>query len=326
MKAVRCKEWGAPATLVVEEVAAPMPGAGAVRIAVRASGVNVADALMVAGQYQLPPPLPFSPGFEVAGEVAEVGDAVTGLAPGRRVLAVLPYGGYAEEVVTPAANVLPIPDAMGYPTAAAFPVAYSTAFLALTHRGRLAPGETLLVFGATGNVGRAAVEVGKRLGATVIATAGGPEQARAVVGAGADHALDYREDDVPQRVTELTGGRGAAVVFDTVGGDLFDAALDCIAWEGRILVVGFASGRVPAVPTVQTLLRNCAVVGTDWGAYLRRDVGAIRESLSELLRWYEEGKLAPREPRVFPLGEAPAALEALLARTARSKIVLSGQC
>lgn len=324
MKAVVCKTRGAPATLAVEEIAAPSPGAGEVRIVVHAAGVNVADTLMVAGQYQFPPPLPFSPGFEVSGEIAACGDGVAELRPGDRVLAALPFGGYAEEVVAPAVQVAPLPDAMDYVTAAAFPVAYGAAHLALTYRAPLAAGATLLVCGATGNVGRAAVQVGKRLGATVIATARGPERLPLARAAGADHALDAGGGDgIVTRVRELTGGRGVDLVFDTVGGDLFDAALDCVAWEGRILVVGFAGGRVPELPTLRTLLGNCAVVGFDWTSYLVREPRRVRDSLAAALRWHGEGDLAPRVGRVLPLAEAPGALAAVAGGGADGKLVLT---
>jgi NADPH:quinone reductase len=281
---VLCKEWGDPSTLSFEEVESPSPAAGEVRISVRAAGVNFADVLMIAGQYQFKPSFPFSPGFEVSGAVSNTGEDVDGLEPGDRVMAALPHGGYAEEVVVPAVNVLPIPEGMGFPAAAAFPVAYGTAHLALTHRTRLEAGEVLLVHGGTGNVGRAAIEVSKRLGATVIATAGGPEHLEIAAEHGADYTIDYGQEDVRDRVEELTDGRGANVIFDPVGGDAFDASLRCVAWEGTILVIGFASGRIPEAPAWRVLLGNCAVVGLDWGGYLRHYPETVRASVDEALR------------------------------------------
>ena len=323
MRAILCKEWGEPSTLVFEEIESPVPAAGEVRIAVRAAGVNFADVLMVSGQYQFKPPFPFSPGFEVSGLVSDVGEGVYGLEPGDRVMAALPHGGYAEEVVAPAVNVLPIPEGMDFPTAAAFPVAYGTAHLALTHRAHLEADDVLLVHGGAGTVGRAATEIGKRLGATVIATAGGPERSEIAAQHGADHTIDYGREDIRDRVEELTDGRGADVIFDPVGGDPFDASLRCAAWEGTILVIGFASGRIPEAPAWRVLLRNCAVVGLDWGGYLRREPATVRASTAEALRWYGEGALGPRPSHTFPLERAANALEAQTARHITGKVVLT---
>lgn len=214
-------------------------------------------------------------------------------------MAALPHGGYAEEVVVPEAHVLMIPEGMDFLSAAAFPVAYSTAHLALTHRAHLEEGETLLVHGAAGNVGRAAVELGKCLGASVIATGGDEESLKVASEHGADHTIDYEQEDIRDRVEELTGGKGADVIFDPVGGDAFDASLRCVAWEGTILVIGFASGRIPEAPAWRVLLCNCAVAGTDWGGYLRRNPAAVRASITEALRWYREGVLDPRPSHTF---------------------------
>lgn len=325
MKAVLCKEWGDPSTLAFEEVELPSPATEEVRISVRAAGINFADNLMIAGQYQFKPPFPFSPGFEISGVVARIGEGVSDLKPGDRVMAALPHGGYAEEVVASSTNVLPIPDGMDFPAAAAFPVAYGTAHLALVHRASLGTGDVLLVHGAAGSVGRAAVEIGKRLGATVIATAGGEEHLELAAEHGADHSIDYRREDIRDRVLEITDGEGADVVFDPVGGDAFDASLRCVAWEGVILVIGFASGRVPEAPAWRVLLRNCAVVGTDWGGYLRRDPTTVRASTAEALRWYEEGALDPRPSHTFPLERAADVLEGQAARSVTGKVVLTAR-
>jgi NADPH2:quinone reductase len=272
MKAVLCKEWGDASTLAIEESEPRAPSASEVRITVCASGMNFADTLMIAGEYQFRPSFPFSPGFEVAGVIAEVGEDVEDLQTGDRVIAVLPYGGYAQEVTAPATHVvLPISEGMDFATAAAFPLAYGTAYLALVHRAHLKAGDVLVVHGGAGNVGRAAIEVGKHLNATVIATGGSEESLRVASEYGADHTIDYEQEDLRDRVEELTEGKGADVIFDPVGGDAFDASIRCVGWEGTILVIGFASGRVPETSAVRILLRNCAVVGTDWGGYLRRD-------------------------------------------------------
>jgi NADPH2:quinone reductase len=319
LRAILCKEWGEPSVLVPEEVEPASPGIGEVRIAVQATGVNFADNLMVAGEYQFKPERPFSPGFEVSGTVAEgTGD----FRPGERVMAALGHGGYAEEVVVPATNVARIPDGMDFPSAAAFPVAYSTAHLALTHRVRLKEGEVLLVHGASGDVGRAAVEIGKKLGAHVIATGGSPESLRIATERGADHGIDYAQEDIRDRVLEITDGKGADVILDPVGGDAFDASLRCVAWEGTVLVVGFASGRIPEAPAWRVLLKNCAVAGIDWGGYLRREPERVQASLVEALRWYEEGALRPEPSHVFPLEQAAEVLEARAAREITGKVVL----
>ena len=323
MRAMLCRGWGEPSVLAVEEVEGKAPAAGEVRISVRAAGVNFADNLMVAGRYQFKPPFPFSPGFEASGVVAEVGEGVRGLAAGDRVMVALPHGGFAEEVVAPATSVFGLPEGMDFSSAAAFPVAYGTVHLALVHRARLQEGQTLLVHGAGGNVGRAAVEVGKRLGATVLATTGSARSLEAARERGADHLIRYDREDVRVRVLELTDGAGADVVLDPVGGDLFDASLRCVAWEGTVLVIGFAAGRIPDAPAWRLLLKSCAVIGVDWGGYLRRYPETVRTATEEALRWYAEGVLNPTPAHSFPLEEAARALEAQAARELRGKAVLT---
>ena len=294
-----------------------------VRIRVRACGVNFADTLMIAGKYQVKPEFPFTPGLEAAGEVVEIGAAVTDLAVGQRVLAVLRFGGgYAEEIAVNADAVVPIPDAMDFVTAAAFPVAYGTSHFALTHRGHLQPGETLLVLGAAGGVGLTAVEIGKQLGARVIAAAGGPEKLAVAREHGADELIDYRTESIRDRVRELTGGLGADVVFDPVGGDAFDQALRAVNWEARMLVIGFAAGRIQSVPANLILVKNISVIGVVWGAQAARDPVLVSRNLAELLRWWEAGRLNPLVARTFPLAEAGAAMQALLSRRYAGKIVL----
>ena len=322
MRAVLCREWGDPSSLTVEEVEGKAPAAGEVRVSVRAAGINFADNLMVAGRYQFKPPFPFSPGFEASGVVAEVGEGVRGLTSGDRVMVALGHGGFAEEVVAPAANVVMLPEGMDFRSAAAFPVAYGTVHLALTHRARLQRGQVLLVHGAGGNVGRAAVEVGKHLGATVLATTGSDRGLEVARGRGADHLIRYDREDVRDRVLEITDGEGANVVFDPVGGGVFDASLRCVAWEGTVLVIGFAAGRIPEAPAWRLLLKSCAVIGVDWGGYLRREPETVRTATQEALRWYTEGALDPTPSNTFPLEEAAKALEAQAARGLRGKAVL----
>ena len=323
VRTMLCREWGGPSTLVAEEVSESSPATGEVRVSVRAAGVNFADNLMVAGRYQFKPPFPFSPGFEAAGVVAEVGEGVRGLTAGDRVMVALPHGGFAEEVVAPASSVFGLPEGMNFRSAAAFPVAYGTVHLALVHRARLGKGRTLLVHGAGGNVGRAAVEVGKRLGANVLATAGSERSLEAARMRGAHELIRYDREDVRERVLEITDGEGADVVLDPVGGDLFDASLRCVAWEGTVLVIGFAAGRIPEAPAWRLLLKSSAVIGVDWGGYLRREPETVRAATEEALRWYSEGALDPTPTHTFPLEEAARALEAQDARELRGKAVLT---
>jgi NADPH:quinone reductase len=323
MKAIRCRAWGAPHTLQLEEPESPKLLPHQVRIRVRAAGVNFADTLMVGGRYQVKPPFPFTPGLEAAGEVVEAGAAVGNLRVGDRVLAVLRSGGgYAEEIVLDAAAVVPIPEAMDFFTAAAFPVAYGTSHFALTHRGHLQADETLLVLGAAGGVGLTAVEIGKAMGARVIAAAGGAEKLEVVRLRGADELIDYRTESIRDRVRVLTDGKGADVVYDPVGGDAFDQALRAVNWEARMLVIGFAGGRIQAVPANLILVKNISVIGVVGGAQAERDPVMISRNLAELLCWWEAGRLKPLVTRVFPLAEAGAAMNALLSRQYAGKIVL----
>jgi len=323
MKAILCREWGGPEGLRVETVARPLLALDQVRIRVRAAGVNFADTLMIAGKYQVRPAFPFTPGLEAAGEIIEVGHNIDSLRVGQRVLAVLRFGGgYAEEVAVGAASVVAIPDAMDLVTAAGFPVAYGTSHFALTHRGHLQKDEALLVLGAAGGVGLTAVEIGKALGARVIAAAGSPEKLAIAREHGADDLIDYTAESIRDRVRELTGGKGADVVYDPVGGDAFDQALRAVNWEARMLVIGFASGRIQAVPANLLLVKNISVIGVVWGEQAARDPALISRNLAKLLRWWEAGRLQPLISRTYPLAEAGAAMTALLSRRHAGKIVL----
>lgn len=323
MKAVLCRTFGSPDDLRLEEVASPAVDAGAVKLRVRACGVNFPDVLLVQGLYQLQPPFPFSPGLEVAGDVIEVGAGVQQPRIGERVIATMMYGGFAEEVVVPAAMTLPMPAEMSYEHGAGFPLVYGTAHVGLAHRAQLRAGETLLVLGAAGGVGLAAVELGKRLGARVIAAASTAEKLALTREYGADDTIDYSSENLRDRLADLTGGKGVDVIFDPVGGDLFDQAVRRIAWEGRYLVIGFASGRIPALPANIALLKNASLVGLFWGAYLQRNPAVIRDSFSQLLEWFAAGELKPHIHKTFPLDEAPAALRELTQRRALGKVVLT---
>lgn len=308
--------------LLPVEVATPQPGHGEVRIAVHRAGVNYPDLLLIQGSYQARPDPPFGPGFEVAGKVSAIGDGVDGLEIGDRVMAYTAHGGYAEEVVTAEASVFPIPDAVSFSDAAVLAIAYGTAYHALTDRGSLGEGEVLVVLGASGGVGLAAVEMGKLLGATVIGCVGAEWKADIVREKGADHVVDYATDDVRARVLELTGGRGADVVYDPVGGDALDAALRYLAWRGRLLIIGFTSGRIPDIPANRLLLKGLSAVGVFWGQFAEREPDANAANLRWLLDRVASGGLRPAISRSYPLEEAPAALAALAAREAVGKLVL----
>ena len=323
MRAMLCRQWGGPETLRLESVERARLGASQARIRVRACGVNFADTLIIAGKYQVKPELPFAPGYEIAGEIIEVGDAVKDRRPGDRVFAYLrSAGGYAEEAIVDVAAVAAVPERMEWTTAGGFFVAYSTAHYALVHRGGLKPGETLLVLGAAGGAGLAAVETGKALGARVIAAARGPERLAVAREHGADATIDYQSESIRDRVLELTGGRGADVVFDPVGGDAFDQAFRASGWGARMLVVGFAAGRAQTIPANLVLVRGISIVGVDRGAQSRRDPTPLSEGFAELLRWWEAGRLHPVVGKTFPLEDAGAAMEALLSRRYPGKIVL----
>ena len=322
MRAALCKELGGPEKLVLEEVPSPPLRDGGVRIAIHAAGVNFADTLLIAGQYQDRPPLPFIPGMEVSGVVTEVASGVTHVKPGDRVLASVGRGGYAEEIVAEADIVHRIPDAMDFVTAAGFPVAYSTSHGAYAWRGRLKPGEWVLVLGASGGVGLTAVEIAKAMGATVIAAAGGAEKLAVAERAGADHLVDYRREDLRERVKAITGGRGVDLVYDPVGGDAFDQSLRCIAWEGRVIVIGFAAGRIPQIPANLVLVKNIDVIGFFWGSYRRYKPHLMVQSYQQLFAWFAAGKLKPHVSHRLPLAQAGEALALLRARQSTGKVVL----
>ena len=322
MKALLCHQFGPPEDLTLADIPRPPMRAGCVRIAVRACGVNFPDVLMIQGLYQLKPPFPFSPGLEVAGDIIEAADDTPDLQVGQRVMATMMVGGFAEEVVVPAAHVFPMPAEMSYEHGACFPLAYGTAHIALTHRAQLKAGETLLVLGAAGGVGLTAVELGKQLGARVIAAASTSEKLELARKYGADETINYTSENLREGLNVITNGGGVDVIYDPVGGDIFDQAVRRIAWEGRYLVIGFASGRIPALPANIALLKNASIVGTFWGAYLRHDPGLIRRSFAQLSEWYAAGDLKPRIHKIYTLDEAPSALRLLMDRRAMGKVLL----
>jgi NADPH:quinone reductase len=322
MKAILCKAFGEPDSLVLEDIESPKVRGGEVKVRVRACGVNFPDLLMIQGKYQTKPDFPFSPGAEVAGDVLEVGAGVEHVKVGDRVIGIVNYGGFAEEVIVPAAMTLRMPDNMSYEHGAVFSLVYGTSHVGLAHRAHLQAGETLLVLGAAGGVGLTAVEIGKLMGATVIAAASSADKLELTRQYGADYTINYVEEDLRERVKTITGGKFADVIYDPVGGDIFDAAIRCIAWEGRYLVIGFASGRIPELPINRVLIKNSSLVGLFWGAYAINNPAVMARSFMKLLDWYSEGKLKPHIDRSYSLVDAPQALTALANRETKGKLVI----
>ncbi len=324
MKAILCKTLGLPETLVLEEVPDFIAGPGQVVIDVHACGVNFPDYLIIQGKYQNKPKLPFSPGGEVAGTINSVGEGVTGLAKGDRVLSFIGagYGGFAEQALVRAEMVTKIPPQMDFATASAFILTYGTSYYSLKDRGNLQPGETLLVLGAAGGVGLAAVELGKAMGARVIAAASTDEKLAVCRAHGADELINYSTEDLKERTKALTGGNGADVIYDPVGGDYSETALRAINWNGRFLVVGFANGEIPKIPLNLTLLKGCQIVGVFWGASIERDITHFQRSNRELLQYYVDGKLKPLVSGTYPLAKVADALNFIVARKVTGKLVL----
>ena len=321
MRAVVCHEWGPIDTLSVAEVAPPTPADDEVLIEVKATSVNYADALLVAGRYQSKPPLPFSPGLETAGIVAACGDGVTRFTPGDRVMAMLPHGGLAELAVASEAETFAIPEAMPFDEAGAFPIAYISSHVALRWQARVEPGETLLVLGAAGGVGLTAVEIGKAIGARVIAAASTADKLAVAREHGADALINYATEQLTDRVMALTDGKGVDVCFDPVGGDLFDAALSSLGWGGRILLVGFVAG-VPQIPANRLMVKHRNALGSSVDYFRRHAPDKLQRSVDELLRWYAEGKLVPCVTHHLPLERSVDAIRLLTDRTAHGKVVV----
>lgn len=330
MKAILCKEYGPPEKLVIEEVPAPEPKKGQVVLEVHAAAVNFPDVLIIENKYQFKPPLPFSPGGEVAGVVKKVGEGVTRLKAGDRVIGSCGWGGFAEEIAIDEARATPIPAEMDFVTASAFLMTYGTSHHALKDRAHLKPGENLLVLGAAGGDGLAAVELGKAMGARVIAAASSEDKLAVCREHGADETILYpagpldkdQQRELSDKIKELTGGQGADVVYDPVGGDYSEPALRATNWEGRFLVVGFASGPIPKIPLNLALLKGCQIVGVFWGAFTGREPQRHQENLKELMAWFKAGKLRPHVSRTYKFTEVAEALNDMAARKVKGKIVL----
>jgi len=325
MKAVLCKTFGPPETLVLEEVANPEPGPGQILVTVHASAVNFPDVLMIEGKYQSQPPFPFSPGGEIAGVVAATGADVSAFQVGDRVFGGTGVGGFAEQILVSPEVLRLMPERMGFAQASGISTTYGTSYYALKQRADLKPGETLLVLGAAGGVGLAAVELGKAMGARVIAAASTAEKLAAASAAGADDLIDYGDGELKDTVKALTGGRGADVIYDPVGGDLFDQCMRSIAWYGRILVIGFAAGNIPRVPTNLILLKSCQLVGVFFGSWSSRFQEEATDNFREILEFYEAGRIDPLVGAEYPITEYARALRDLSERRAIGKVVVNVQ-
>lgn len=323
MKALLCKAFGPASSLALEDVPSPQPKPNEVLIEVHAAGVNFPDTLIIEGKYQFKPPFPFSPGGEAAGVVKAIGEKVSHLKAGDRVMALTGWGSFAEEVVVGAYNVLPVPRSMELDKAAGFGMTYGTSMHALKQRANLQPGETLLVLGASGGVGLAAVEIAKAMGATVIAAASTAEKLEVARKAGADHLINYSSESLKERLKEITQGKGVDVVYDPVGGDFFEEAFRSIAWNGRFLVVGFAAGGgIPALPANLPLLKGAALIGVFWGSFAQRQPQDNAANFQQLFAWHAEGKLNPLVSQTFPLERGGEAIDYLGQRKAVGKVVV----
>ena len=330
MKALQCVELAGPEKLVFSEVDDPKPGSGQVLLEIKAASVNFPDVLMIQGLYQNQPPLPFIPGAECSGVISEIGEGVDSCSVGDHVFVMAGTGCFAEKLVVDAASVTLIPKAMDFPVAAALPMTYGTSLYSLKQRANLQPGETLLVLGAAGGVGLSAVEIGKAMGARVIAAASSEEKIKICLEHGADEAFVYpsgnldreQQKELSNKIKELTGGLGANVVYDPVGGSFSEPALRAMAWEGRFLVIGFAAGEIPKIPLNLALLKNCQIVGVFWGAWTLMFPAEHEKNLQELFDLHADGKINPEISDRFSLEESAAAIAHLKDRKAKGKVII----
>lgn len=322
MKAIRCKAYGPPSSLVLEEVENLRPKTKEILVEVKACGLNFPDTLIIQGLYQFKPELPFTPGSDVAGIVKEVGEGVSHLKVGQEVFGFVPHGALAEEVLVPSNACFPKPPQMDFPIAASFLMAYGTSYHALKDRGLLSKGETLLVLGASGGVGLAAVELGKLMGAKVIAAASTDEKLALCKEYGADETINYTTQDLKATIKEITEGKGVDVVYDPVGGAYSEAALRGTAWNGRYLVVGFAAGDIPKIPLNLPLLKGASIVGVFWGAFTMRNSKANMQNTMTLMQWYAEGKLKPHIHAIYDLADTSKALEEMTKRKVKGKLIV----
>ncbi|MGB0920580.1 MAG: NADPH:quinone oxidoreductase family protein [Alphaproteobacteria bacterium] len=322
MKAVVCREYGPPESLKVEEMPDLEAGPGQAVVNVKACGVNFPDTLIIQGKYQFQPPFPFSPGGEVSGIVSAIGDGVTNVKVGDLVIASTGWGGFAEQVVAQADKLITVPGDTDPVMAAGFIMTYGTSHHALKDRAEIQPGETLLVLGAAGGVGIAAVDLGKAMGATVIAAASTDEKLQVCKEYGADHLINYETEDLKAKVKEITGGKGVDVIYDPVGDRFAEPALRSIGWKGRYLVVGFAAGEIPKIPLNLALLKGCQICGVFWGRFTGEEPERNQENIDELVSWMAEGKIKPLVSKTYPFEQAPQAIQDLMDRKAKGKICL----
>jgi NADPH2:quinone reductase len=322
MKAYVCREFGPVDSHKVEEIEDPRAEAGQVIVDVKAAGVSFPDVLIVQGKYQFQPPFPFSPGGEIAGIISEVGEGVVDWKVGDRVMAMTGNGGIAEKVLAFEMTLMPLPDSMDFKDGAAFPLNYGTTYHALKQRGQLQAGETLLVTGAGGGVGTTAIEIGKAMGARVIAAASSDEKLEIAKNLGADEVINYSDGELKEKVKALTGGLGADVIYDPIGGDIFMQCMRCINWKGRVLVIGFASGPIPEVPTNLALLKGCSIVGVFWGRFTGAEPEENSQNFDELFALHAEGKLKPQITKSYSLDDAAEAIASLENRKAIGKVVI----
>jgi NADPH2:quinone reductase len=322
MKAVLCKEWGPPESLVIEDIPARDPGPGEVRIRVRAASVNFPDVLIIQNKYQFKPERPFSPGSEAAGDVIAVGAGVTHVKPGDRVLASTGHWSFAEEVIATAAKVVKLPEGLGYDVASAFILTYGTSWHALTDRAALKAGETVLVLGAAGGVGISAIEIAKARGARVIAAASTDEKLAVCREHGADETINYETEDLREGIKRTTGGKGPDVIYDPVGGKYAEPAFRSIGWRGRYLVIGFANGEIPRLPLNLMLLKGASVVGVFWGDYTKREPQANERDVAEMMTLLSAGKLRPHISATYSLDQVPQALIDMANRRVTGKVLV----
>jgi len=322
MKAILCHALGGADDLVLQEIAEPEPGEGEILIRVRAAALNFFDTLVIRGKYQHKPDLPFSPGGEIAGEVERLGPGTIGFEPGQRVMSHLRWNGCREKTLARASATVPVPDEVSDEVAAGVTITYGTALHGLKDRGQIAPGETVAILGASGGAGLAAVEIAKALGARVIAVASSPEKLEVCKAHGADDLVDYSTGDLRDLLKDITGGHGVDIVYDCVGGAHTERALRALAWDGRLLVIGFASGEIPAIPLNLPLLKGCSIVGVMFGGFAEKFPEAHRANMRQLLQWCADGRLRPHVQEVFPLAETARALRLIEDRKAVGKIVV----
>jgi len=323
MRAVLCKEFGPPSSLVIEEVADPVPGKGEALVRIEAAGLNFFDTLIIKDMYQVKPPLPFSPAAELAGVVESIGEGVTDLAPGDRVVGTVAYGACAEKAVVPAQGLIKLPDSVAAEQAAGLMVTYGTTYHAYKDRADLKPGETVAVLGAAGGIGQSAVELAKIMGARVIACASSEEKLAFCRECGADETINYTNEDLKARLRELSGGKGVDVVYDPVGGDYTEAALRSTGWGGRFLVIGFAAGKIPKIPLNLPLLKGSSLVGVFWGTWTRMDPAGHRANVGQLLEWVADGSLKPHIYGTYSLDDMPKALQEIADRKVMGKVIIT---